>query len=131
MEENPLKTQTILLVDDDRFLRDMYAVKFKEKGFTVEMAESATEALEKLRGGLTARVIMFDVVMPGIDGYGFLESMRSEKIAEASIKIALSNQGGDSDIEKAKALGASEYIVKANSIPSEVVTKVLAAAGIK
>lgn len=116
---------TILLIDDDQFLRDMYSVKFKETGATVEVAESATDALERLRAGFLPDVIVFDVVMPGLDGYGFLGVLREEHLAPMAIKIALSNQGGDADIEKAKALGATEYLIKANTIPSEVVAQVL------
>ncbi len=128
MEQQPPNKQTLLLVDDDQFLRDMYSVKFREAGFSVEMAESGTEALERLRGDFNPDIILFDVVMPGMDGYAFLEALTEEKLAGSAVKIALSNQGGDADIEKAKALGAKDYIVKANSIPSEVVARVLAIA---
>lgn len=115
----------ILIIDDDKFLRDMYALKFKEQGFTVETAESVAEGLERVRGGLTPSAIIFDVVMPGQDGYALLEGLRKENLAPDAVKVALSNQGQDKDIERAMELGASAYIVKANSIPSEVVKKVL------
>lgn len=117
--------KSILIVDDDAFLRDMYALKFRERGCEVETAEGAEDALGKLRAGLTPSAIVFDVVMPGLDGYGFLERLKEERLSPSSVKVALSNQGADADIEKAKELGASGYIVKANSIPSEVVSAVL------
>jgi len=116
----------VLLVDDDQFLRDMYALKFKEKGFAVETATSGSEAIERLKGGLNPSIILFDLVMPGIDGYEFLETMRDQKLAPGAAKITLSNQGLDTDVEKTKALGAAGYIVKANTIPSEVVAQVIA-----
>ena len=128
MEEKQPENKSILLIDDDQFLRDMYSVKFRERGFTVDSAESALDALERLRAGLAPSIIVFDVVMPGLDGYDFLEKLASEKLAQGALKIALSNQGSDADIEKAKSLGAAEYIIKANTIPSEVVAKVLAVA---
>ena len=123
--EKAIPSDLVLLVDDDQFLRDMYALKFKEKGFTVETAEGGQEALEKLRGGMQPKLLIFDLVMPGIDGFEFLERLQEEKLAEGAMKIVLSNQGQDSDMEKAKSLGATEYIVKANTIPSDVVAKVL------
>ena len=119
----------VLLIDDDQFLRDMYALKFKEKGFRVEAAQGGSEALERLRGGLTPSVILFDLVMPGLDGFEFLEQLRDSKLGEGATKIVLSNQGQDADREKAKELGAQGYIVKANTIPSEVVSQVIALAG--
>ncbi len=126
MMNNQPSEKSILLLDDDELLRDMYSVKFKEQGFTVETADSVENGLERLRGGLSPQAIVFDMVMPGRDGYDFLETMMSEKLAPQATKIALSNQGGDTDVEKAKALGATGYIIKANSVPSEVVAKVIA-----
>lgn len=127
-EVKPHDDKLVLLVDDDQFLRDMYALKFKEKGFHVETAEGGSEALERLRGGLLPSVILFDLVMPGVDGFEFLEQLRDLKLGESAAKIVLSNQGQDADMEKAKELGAKGYIVKANTIPSEVVSQVIALA---
>ncbi|HEY4502427.1 MAG TPA: response regulator [Candidatus Paceibacterota bacterium] len=114
----------ILIIDDDTFLLDMYTLKFKEQGFNVESATSAEDALNKLRNGLVPHVILFDVVMPGVDGLEMLEVIKKEKLAEHSLLIALSNQGEDRDIERARDRGADEYIVKANMIPSEVLETV-------
>lgn len=131
MEEKAPNKYTILLVDDDQFLRDMYSVKFRERGFDVETAESGSEAFDRLKAGLSPQVVLFDVVMPGLDGFGFLEKLRAENIGANLLKVALSNQGGDGDIEKAKSLGASDYIIKANTTPSEVVARVLQLVGIQ
>lgn len=98
----------------------MYTLKFKEQGFDVESSFSGEDALRKLRDGFSPDVILFDIVMPGVDGIEFLDMLKNEKLAKDSLLIALSNQGEDRDIEKAKEHGADEYIVKANSVPSEV-----------
>lgn len=121
---------TVVLVDDDQFLRDMYATKFREKGFTVEPLGSVGETLERLRGGLVPHVILFDMVMPGQSGYDLLSALSDEKLAPAALKIVLSNEGQGADIEKATALGAAGYIVKANTTPSEVVSRVMELAGV-
>ena len=63
--------------------------------------------------------------MPIMDGLEFLEKMRGEDLAKNSTLLILSNQGQSSDIEKAKRLGIDGYIVKATTIPSEVVNEVL------
>jgi len=117
------KDKKILLVDDDDFLLDMYSVKFKEKGFHLEIAHHGLEALEKLRRG-KFEVILLDIVMPSIDGFDILRKIKKEKLAEGSVIIILTNLGQREDIDKGLALGADDYIVKAHFTPSEVVAKV-------
>lgn len=114
----------ILLVDDDEFLLDMYSLKFREEGFQVEVARGGEEALGLLRGGLAPDIILLDIVMPAVDGFEFLRIARKENLHKNSKIIILSNLGQREDIDKGLALGASDYIVKASSTPSEVVRKV-------
>ena len=127
------KEKTILIVDDDKFLRSLYQAKFAKEGFAVEAAQSASEALQKIRDGLAPSVIMFDIIMPGMDGVAFVETLKKEKLAPHAALVALTNQGqADGNIEKVKSLGVDGYIVKASMIPSEVVAevqKILAARG--
>ncbi len=113
----------ILLVDDDIFLRDMYATKFQEQGDTVVSAQSGTEALT-LIGKDTFDVVIMDMVMPGMSGVDLLKSIKALEGTQKTKCIVLSNQGEESDINAAKEQGAIGYIIKAESIPSEVVTKV-------
>ena len=122
--ENLDKKQTILIVDDDNFMLDMYSVKFKERGFDVNVSIDPKQSLENLREGLSPSVILFDMVMPDVDGLEFLETIKKEKLAESAVLIAVSNQWEESYIEKAKALGVDDYIIKADTIPSEVLDKV-------
>jgi PleD family two-component response regulator len=118
------KKQTILIVDDDNFMLDMYAVKFREKGFDVNVSADPKKALEMLREGLSPSVILFDMVMPEVDGLEFLTIINNEKLATSVILIAVSNQWEESYIEKAKELGVDDYIIKADTIPSEVLSRV-------
>ncbi len=117
------KSHSVLIIDDDKFLLDMYTMKFKDCGCSVEGIADPVAALEKLRGGATPSIILLDIVMPVLDGFEFLEAVRKEHLAEKSAIIMLSNQGQQEDIEKSMKLGASGYIVKASSIPSEVIEK--------
>lgn len=113
---------TILLLDDDHFLLDMYSMKFMQKGYVVEACQSTAEALAALRGGLKPIAILFDVVMPGEDGFSFLSTITGEKLSGGSTLIALTNQSNDGDKAQAEKLGADRYVVKASMIPSEVVS---------
>ena len=114
---------SILLVDDDKFLIEMYAIKFKASGLAVDVAFSGTEALAKLRAGAFFNIILMDIIMPVMDGLEVLDTIKKEKLAEKSLIVIITNQADDS--EKALSLGADGFIVKAMSVPSEVVTKVL------
>jgi len=124
-EASPVaKKGTILLTDDDKFLLDMYGMKFSQNGYTVETCLSANEALTSLRGGFKPDVILFDLTMPELDGFALLKALSDEHLAEGALKIVLTNQSDESEKTKATELGATKYIVKASMIPSEVVNMV-------
>ena len=119
------KNKKVMIVDDDQFLLDMYHLKFSKGGFDVSSAAKGEEALEKLRGGLDPDILILDVVMPSLDGIGLLEKIRQAKLASKAVVVMLTNQGQKSDIDSAKKLGVDGYIVKATTLPSEVVEEVV------
>ena len=116
----------ILIVDDDNFLLDMYALKFSQHNFEVHTAESRVQAIERLKGGLVPEIILMDIIMPEMDGFEMLEKINKENLSPTSSKIILSNKSQAEDIERGNSLGAAGYIVKANSTPAEVIDQVLA-----
>src|SRR3989344_7031245 len=78
---NPESTQhSVLLLDDDKFLLDMYGMKFGREGFVVQTCFSTHDALNVLRQGFVPDVILFDLVMPGEDGFAFLQTLRKERL---------------------------------------------------
>ena len=123
MEQEWLK-KTILIVDDDEFLLDMYAVKFREFGFSVEISFSGQEALDKIRGGLSPDIILLDGIMPNMDGFEFLQMVKKGSLLKNTKIIILTNLGQKEDIKKGMELGADDYVVKAYFTPSEIVQKV-------
>jgi len=120
-----MATYRIYLVDDDRFLLDMYAVKFRGAGHEVTAFQGGEMALEALRKGEAPDALLLDIVMPGIDGFEVLEIIKKENLAQGTKIIVLSNQGAESDLERAKSLGAAGYIIKASAIPSEVYSETI------
>lgn len=115
----------ILIVDDDSFLLDMYALKFSQHNFEVHTATSGVQAIEKLKGGLVPDIILLDIIMPEMDGFEMLEKINSENLSPDSSKIILSNKSEQADIDRGSRLGAVGYIVKASSTPGEVIDQVL------
>ena len=118
------KKPKVLIVDDDKFLLNMYSLKFSKNNFEVDSASSGEEALAKIKEGFVPDIILLDIIMPGMGGFEVLTSMKKDNIAPEAMIIMLTNQGQLSDIEKAKSFGINGYIIKATTIPSEVVEEV-------
>jgi CheY-like chemotaxis protein len=119
------KNLKILIVDDDKFLLNMYREKFVQGGFDVDVAVGSEEALAKLRSGDELDVLVLDIIMPGVDGLELLEIVRKENLCPKAQVIMLTNENDKNSIDKAKSLGVAGYIVKATSVPSEVVEGVI------
>ncbi len=114
----------LLLIDDDAFLRDMYAMKFTESGHTVEAAESAVTAFSKIEANPDFDVILLDMIMPTMSGIELMKEMSRQFPDLKAKRIILSNHGQQEDIDDAKEAGAVGYIIKAEAVPSDVVKKV-------
>jgi CheY-like chemotaxis protein len=121
---NPEIKIKILIVDDDKFLLDMYSLKFSKSGYEVNTAFNGEEAIHKIIEGYVPDVILSDVIMPVMDGLKFLKKLHEDKLVPNATIVMLSNQGQNEDIELAKSLGIDGYIVKALTIPSEVLEQV-------
>jgi DNA-binding response OmpR family regulator len=118
----PQSKPRILIVEDNVDILEMYQLKFKNEGFDVQIA------IDGEKGILSAvefkpDVILLDLLMPNMDGFEVLKAIRENTGLKSKI-IVLSNLGQPGDVERAKTLGADEYLIKANNQPSDVVTKV-------
>lgn len=114
----------LLLIDDDAFLRDMYAIKFSENGYKVEVADGASAALLKIEQNQDFDIILLDMIMPGMSGVELIKEIKTQFPDIKAECIVLSNQGQSEDIREATEAGAVGYIIKAESVPSDVVKKV-------
>ena len=114
----------LLLIDDDVFLRDMYAKKFSDSGYEVEVADGPVAALSKLRRTQDFDMILLDMIMPGMTGTELIRAIKREFPDLNAKCVVLSNQGQEEDIREAKEAGAVGYIIKAEAVPSDVVKKI-------
>jgi CheY-like chemotaxis protein len=114
----------VFIVDDDKFLLDIYRKKFEHLDVDVDLAWDSEEALAKLRNGSDADIILLDIVMPGMDGLELLATMRKEKLSPNASVIMLTNESDQGQIEKAKKLGIKGYIIKAVNTPSDIIDQV-------
>ncbi len=123
-DQSTQSAKKILLVDDDNFLLDMYAIKFSKANYEVKTADSTDSGLKLVRDGYSPDIMLVDIVMPGMDGLELVSMIRKEKDLPNAVIIMLTNQGSSDDISRAKKLGVDGYIVKATTIPSEVLAEV-------
>lgn len=119
---DPVKKK-VLLVDDDRFLLDMYSLKLGKSGYEVKTSDTTDGALKILHDNFDPDIMLVDVVMPNMDGLEFVTAVRKENLASRAVIIMLTNQSASEDIARSKKLRVDGYIVKATTIPSEVLTE--------
>ncbi|OHA84607.1 MAG: hypothetical protein A2408_03085 [Candidatus Yonathbacteria bacterium RIFOXYC1_FULL_52_10] len=118
---NPKK---ILIVEDDSVLRDVLVEKLSKSGYSVESAEDGEVAMTKLHGGLNPDIILLDILMPKKNGMEVMEEMNADENLKKIPIVIISNSGQPVEIERAKALGAKDFLIKAIFDPAEVLEKV-------
>ena len=119
----PKKKNRVLLVEDEKMLADMYATKFTMDGYDTNTAYDGEAGFAKAKE-LLPDIILLDIIMPKIDGFGVLKMLREDESTKKIPVILLTNLGQDEDIKKGKQLGAADYFIKANHTPAEIVGKV-------
>ncbi|MBI2984301.1 MAG: response regulator [Candidatus Kerfeldbacteria bacterium] len=117
------KKPTVLLVEDEKMLADMYATKFSMEGFATHKAYDGQAGL-RLAQDMKPDIILLDIIMPKLDGFAVLKALRQDPSFKSTPVLLLTNLGQDEDIKKGQQLGATDYFVKANHTPAEVVNKV-------
>jgi CheY-like chemotaxis protein len=116
------------VIEDDKFLRELLVRKLAGEGFDVENAIDAGAAFTIL-GQRIPSIILCDLILPGIDGFEILGRIKADpKTANVPVVI-LSNLGQKEDLDRAMALGAKDFMVKANFTLDEIVTKVRSIVG--
>ena len=103
----------ILLIEDDKFLRRACEIGLKKRGFVVLTANDGFEGLLQARTG-SPHLILLDMLMPKLNGMETLAELKKDEQTRSIPVVILSNSSVDSNIQKAKDLGAIGYLVKAS-----------------
>ena len=117
------KKTKILLVEDDQMIVEMYKLRMEEEGFEVILTEKGSEAIELAKKEKPA-IILLDIILPEIDGFSILQSIKSESATKKIPVILLTNLSQESDQQKGIKLGATGYFVKAQHTPAEIMNEI-------
>jgi two-component system chemotaxis sensor kinase CheA len=104
--------QSVLLVDDSAFFRNMLAPVLKAAGYRVRVAPSAQEGLTALRSGQPFDVVLTDIEMPDMNGFEFAETIRADQHLSSMPIIALSSMVSPAAIERGRQAGFHDYVAK-------------------
>jgi len=114
---------TILLIEPDEFLADIYEKNLIMEDFKVVKTTSAERA-ESLMKKKDFSLVLVSASLPKMNGFEFLEKIKSNAKTSALPVVILSKAGNKEDFVRARVLGASGFIIKAHFQPSEVVDKI-------
>jgi len=104
--------QSVLLVDDSAFFRNMLAPVLKAAGYRVRVAGGAEEGLSVLRSGQSIDVILTDIEMPDMNGFEFAEAIRGDQHLNHVPIIGLSSLISPAAIERGRQAGFHDYVAK-------------------
>jgi len=122
------KMKSIVLVEDDEFLAELYATKLKMEKFDVSLAtdgEKGWKTINEKRPDL----VLLDIILPKMDGFEILTKMKASSELKDTPVILLTNLSQRDEVKRGLDLGANDYLIKAHFMPSEVVKKIKALLG--
>lgn len=113
----------IMIIEDDRFLSSLMKARLEKEGFMVAQAFDGEEPMQTLKQDLPALIIL-DLIMPKVTGFEVLQMISITPQLDKVPVVIVSNLAQDSDIEKARQLGAREYFIKVKISIDDLVGKI-------
>jgi DNA-binding response OmpR family regulator len=113
----------ILIVEDDKFLRELITKKLKDEGYETVGAGDGEEGLDKAKKE-SPDMVLLDLILPGIDGFEVLSKIKDDPALSSIPVVILSNLGQREEVEKGLKMGAVDYMIKAHFTPGEITEKV-------
>ena len=113
----------ILIIEDEEILLTLLQKKLIEEGYDVSIAVNGEQGLEVMRR-IMPDIVLLDIVMPKKDGFEVMEEMHKDEALKNIPIVIISNSGQEVELDRAKELGAKDWLVKTEFDPMEVVEKV-------
>lgn len=122
---NATQQKTIMIIEDDAFVMDIYETKLKSEGFEVILASKGMEAMKILeKSEKMPNLILLDIIMPYMDGLEVLKEVQKNSSLRDIPVILLTNLSQKEEVEQGMKLGAKDYLIKSHFTPSEVLEKI-------
>ena len=119
----------VLIIEDDNFLQGLEAKKLSKEGYEVLAASNSEEAFKILDSKQSIDMILLDLLLPGVDGFGVLENIRANESTKTTPVIVFSNLYEDKDRERASKLGVNEFMIKSKFTLDGLTSKIKALIG--
>jgi len=114
----------VLIIEDEEILLDLLQKKLIKEGYKVSTSRNGEEGLKTMKE-TKPDLILLDIVMPKMGGFEVMEEMRKDRELNKIPVIIISNSGQPVELDKAKKLGAKDWLIKAEFDPQEVIDKVV------
>lgn len=115
--------QKILIIEDDKFLRELIAQKLIKESYDIAEAVDGEKGIKAVKDE-KPDLVLLDLILPGIDGFEVLAKMKEDPMLAEIPVIILSNLGQKDDIERGLKMGANDYLIKAHFTPGEIIEKI-------
>lgn len=119
-------SKKVLFVEDEEFIRDMYAFALKKAGYDLDFSPNGQDALDKIKQAKQPYdLIISDIMLPKVDGLNLLKKIRSsDSKSQNTPFFLLTNLGPNEETNEALNQGANKYMLKINYKPKDVVAEV-------
>jgi CheY-like chemotaxis protein len=114
----------IILIEDEQLMIELLEKKLAQEGYEVSIAKDGKESLEKMKN-IEPDLILLDIIMPKMGGFEVMEEMNKDEKLKKIPVIVISNSGQPVELDRAKRLGAKDWLIKTEFNPQEVVDKVI------
>jgi len=113
----------LLLIEDEQIMIDLLEKKLRKEGYKVSVAKDGLEGLERIRER-KPDLILLDIIMPKMSGFEVMKEMQKDPELSEIPVIIISNSGQPVELDKARQLGAKDWLIKTEFDPREVIEKV-------
>lgn len=113
----------ILLVEDDELLIRLYSKKLQKEGYEVNVAADGSEGMVKAQND-PPDLILLDLMMPRSNGFELLQALQGSPQLTHVAVIVLTNVSSEADEQRARTLGATDYLIKADNPPDKVIERI-------